>query len=437
MTKSSRIYRTSLEFVVVIFLVVVLAALVCATPKEGLSLTQIEKLIQIHTPDEVVAEEVRSRGLGFTPTPRILDQMRQRGAGQATLAAVRERMPIGTIEIQGPPGSQITLDGTDRGTTDAQGRLVLPDLPVGDHRLVVNKPGYRPGEFQVTLAAREYKRFPVQLDWAGGFLTVRSDPPGASIEVAGLGQFKDGVSELQCPPGTYDITVARAGMKSETRSVVVVAGQHAAVEIHLMLDSQYLQKKVVDAKERLSHGDAQGAIQICSELSSLEPNNPEVESVLASAYWRTHDLAHFESAAEDAIRNGGSVTLNLAHEHLEMSGEAIHPATLTITAMSIAYDPGSASCKYRAFVVPPPNVATIEVTNKSASGFMIVRHLAPGTFLLHLDFRDSAKPDKKMTLYFATPESRIERENNVGFLVSGSNSSQLLGAVADLIRRDR
>jgi hypothetical protein len=120
---------------------------------------------------------------------------------------------------------------------------------------------------------------------------------------------------------------------------------------------------------------------------------------------------------------------------LELSGEAIHPATLTITAKSIAYDPGGASCKYRAFVVPLGNVAMLEVTNKSAAGFMVVRHLAPGTFLLHLDFRDPARPDKKMTLFFAVPDSRIERENNVGFLVSPSNSSQALGAVVDMIRR--
>jgi hypothetical protein len=79
-------------------------------------------------------------------------------------------------------------------------------------------------------------------------------------------------------------------------------------------------------------------------------------------------------------------------------------------------------------------VETIEVTNKTASGFMVVRHLAPGTFLLHLDFRDPAKPDKKMTLYFAIPDSRIERQNNVGFLVSQSNSSQVLNAIANVIR---
>lgn len=131
MTKSSRIYRTGVPLAVVLLLVLGLTTVGSAMPKGGLSLTQIEKLIEIHTPDEVVAQEVRSRGLDFTPTPRILDRLQKRGAGQATLAAVRERMPVGTIEIQGPPSSQVAMDGTDRGTTDAQGRLVLPDVPVG------------------------------------------------------------------------------------------------------------------------------------------------------------------------------------------------------------------------------------------------------------------------------------------------------------------
>lgn len=403
----------------------------------SLSLGQIQKLIEIHAPDGVVAQEIRSRGLGFLPTPKTLDQLQKNGAGPTTLAALKERMPVGTLEIQGPAGSQVTMDGIDQGVTDAQGRLVLAGIPAGQHRLSVQKSGYHSGEFDLTLAAKEYKRFPVQLDWAGGFLTVHSDPPGALIEVAGIGRYKDGVSDLPCPPGRYDITASRTGMKSKTQSVVVAAGQHAAVEVRLAADPEYLRNGLADASQRLARGDVQGAIQACNSLLSLKPNDPATESLLAAAYLRARNLQQFQDAATSAIRSGGSVALDLEHEHLELlSGEAIHPAVLTITAKSIAYDPRDSPCKYRGFVAPLGNIDAIEVTNKNQSGFVVVRHLTPGTFLLHLELRDPAKRNSKISLDFATQDSRIERQYNIGFLASPGDSSQILTAVANVIRSD-
>ena len=398
-------------------------------------MAQIEKLIQIHSPDDVVAQEIRSRGLNFIPTPKILEELQQRGTGQATLTAIRERMPVGTLEIEASPGSTIAVDGEDRGTTDAQGRLTLANLPAGNHQLSVNKAGYRPGDFNLALAPSEYKRFSAQLDWAGGYLTVRLYPPGAAVEISGLGRFSNGVSDLQCSPGTYGMTVTSPGMKLETRSISVGAGEHAAIEIRLTADPEYVRNRLADAKQQLARGDTQGSIQISRALLSLEPSNPDVQSTLAAAYWRARDPGHFESAATTAVREGGAVTLDLAHEHLDLQGEVIHPATLMLSGKSISYDPGTANCKYRAFTAPLGNVEMIEVTNKTIGGFMVVRHLMPGTFLLHLDFRDPIKSDKKMTLYFATSDSRVERQSdNIGYLASQINSEQILNAVANVLR---
>lgn len=405
-------------------------------PAQGtpLSLAQVEKLVEIHSPDDLIAEEIKARGLNYAPDQKTLDELQRRGAGQATLSAVRERIPIGTLEIQAPPGSQIVVDGTDQGVTDAQGRLVLSDLPAGAHRLSVRNAGYKTGEFSIILAAKEYKHFPVNLDWAGGYLTVRADPAGATIDIPGLGHYKDSISDLQCPPGTYDLTVSRAGVKPESRSVVVAAGQHAAVEIHLVLDPQSVQNQLLDAKQRLADGDPHGAIQVSNDLLVLEPDNPDADSVLAGAYLQVHDLIHFQSMAENAIRNGGTIVLNLVHEHLGLSGDSFHPASLTLTEKTIAYDPMGAMCKYHAFTVPISNVELSEVTDKSGSGFMVVRHLAPGTFLLHLEISEPGKSGKRMTFYFATSDSQIVSQNGVGFLASPSNSPEVLDSFAELIK---
>lgn len=234
-----------------------------------LSLVQIEKLVEIHSPDDLIAQEVRSQGLTFTPTQKTLTELQKRNAGQATLTAIHERIPVGTLEIDGPPGSQIVLDGMAEGVTDSQGRLVLSNIAAGTHVLSVQKTGYNAGEFKIVLAAKEYKRFPAKLEWSGGYLTVEVSPTGATIDISSLGQYKNSVSDLQCPPGKYDLTVMLSGMKAETRSVVVGSGQHASVEVHLAPDPQYVANQLADAKLRLAHGDAQGAIQISNNLLAL------------------------------------------------------------------------------------------------------------------------------------------------------------------------
>jgi hypothetical protein len=398
-----------------------------------LTLAQVKKLIQIHAPDAVVAKEIGSRGIDFLPTSQTLDQLEKSGAGQAALAALRDFMPYGILEVQSAPGSQIAIDGIDRGLADAQGHLILPRIPAGTHRLSVRKVDYQASELDFILAAKEYKRVPMQLGWAGGFLTVRTDPLGAAIEIAGIGKYAYGVSDIQCRPGTYDIAATLKGMKSPTQSVVVAAGQHATVEIHLTPDPDYVRNMLADVRRHLARGNARLAVQISNDLLSIEPNNADVMNLLVTAYLRAKDFQNFQDAILKVLRTGGKVQFDLAHEHLDLSGEAIHPAVLTLTATSIAYET-TAPCKYRRIETALANIGVVEVTDKNRSGMIVVRHLTPGTFLLHLELRDPAKPKSKITLYFAIPESTIESQSGVDFLASAGDSSQILNAVASAIR---
>lgn len=66
-----------------------------------------------------------------------------------------------------------------------------------------------------------------------GYLTVRVSPPGAIIDVAGLTQLSGELLEYPCPPGTYTITVSARGMKTETRTLTVQAGEHVPLTFNL------------------------------------------------------------------------------------------------------------------------------------------------------------------------------------------------------------
>jgi len=162
-------------------------------------------------------------------------------------------------------------------------------------------------------------------------------------------------------------------------------------------------------------------------------------SLLASAYLQSNNPAQLQGVAAEVLRNGGSVTIELMHEHSGLSGDSVHPVTVTLTPTTITYDPGSSSCKYARFSAPLQSVQVVEVSNKAVEGRIIgvvVRHITPGTYLLHLEVRDPARSNDKVKLYLATADSyTVKQGNNVNYLASRSNSTQVLGAVTNVIRQ--
>jgi TonB family protein len=72
-----------------------------APPK--LTLAQIESLIAHGVPDSTMSAQIQRRGLAFTPTPDILDELRAKGAGELVLSAVQQQMSPGSYQQQGLP----------------------------------------------------------------------------------------------------------------------------------------------------------------------------------------------------------------------------------------------------------------------------------------------------------------------------------------------
>ena len=65
-----------------------------ASPK--LTLTQIEGLIAHGVPDSTMSAQIQRRGLAFTPTPAILDELRAKGVGPLVISAVQQQMSPGS-----------------------------------------------------------------------------------------------------------------------------------------------------------------------------------------------------------------------------------------------------------------------------------------------------------------------------------------------------
>jgi len=265
---------------------------------------------------------------------------------------------------------------------------------------------------------------------ATGYLTIRSHSPDTAIQVTTLGQFYGDWIDHPCAPGTYVVIASREGMRTEQRTVVVEASKHVAIDFHLSSDS------AAALANNLS-GQTIGAPTVTPDSSGATTSS----EVVSSSYLSAGGYTEFQKAANQALRKGGTVTIDLVHEHVGAAGDSIHPVTLTLTARTLTYLPGTSSCKYSTFTVPLEKIETIEVTNKVVEGKIIgivVRHLAAGTFLLHLQLRDPARSNERINLFLATPDSQIVKyPNNVKYLASPEQSSKTLDSLADLMRNTR
>src|SRR5215471_16967008 len=126
-------------------------ALVCgSTPAQvapkPLSQQDVTKLLKGAVSPKRVGELVRERKIDFEVSPDVERELRAVGADDALIAALRETAPkpaetaksppSGSLEINSSPGgAQVFVDDTLIARTSPEGRLVVPGLSSGKHRV--------------------------------------------------------------------------------------------------------------------------------------------------------------------------------------------------------------------------------------------------------------------------------------------------------------
>jgi PEGA domain len=160
-------------------------------------------------------------------------------AGQGAYLAARRWWPaiagpsLGTLALDSrPSGAEILIDGQRRGTTPL--RL---EVPAGPH-LVEVRAGDVTERQQISIGAGEEIAQTLELAPAAaapvspatGTLSVRSDPPGATVIVAGKPRGVTPVDIADLPPGAYDVQLTSANLQ-QTRRIDVQAGQRASLVV--------------------------------------------------------------------------------------------------------------------------------------------------------------------------------------------------------------
>ena len=165
--------------------------------------------------------------------PRYVDYITHlsvQGAGRRQELAAALKPAWGSLAISTvPPGARVKVDGTDSGPAP----LTL-DAPSGVRHIEISAPGLKTWESSVVLRGGERLSLgPVTLGQADAHLTLKSDPTGAEVTVAGTHRGRTPL-QVELPAGiAHDVVIDLPGYASWSKSVFADPGRPIGLEARL------------------------------------------------------------------------------------------------------------------------------------------------------------------------------------------------------------
>lgn len=203
-----------------------------------------------------------ARHIDYTTTLNIAG-----GGARQTLKATL-RPSWGVLQVSADPaGARILIDGVDSGAAPAK-----VDAPSGVRQIQLTAPGFKTWESSVVLKSGETLTVgPVKLGQPDAHLSIRSDPPGADVTVAGTHRGRTPL-ELDLPAGiNHEVVLAAPGYATWTRSVFADAGKRLSLapRLEAVLARVTVQGDPADA-DLLIDGSPRGRTPQSLELTNIE-----------------------------------------------------------------------------------------------------------------------------------------------------------------------
>ena len=136
-----------------------------AAQRKPLSKEQVLQLVAGHVPNQRATMLVKQRGIDFPADEQYLKTLRLAGADEPLIATLREASKAVTAElaVDTAPGAEVYLDGALQGKVGAQGELAIKATP-GAHTVKVSLSSKKDFEQSVTLTAPQGNRIEARLD---------------------------------------------------------------------------------------------------------------------------------------------------------------------------------------------------------------------------------------------------------------------------------
>ncbi len=128
-----------------------------------------------------------------------------------------------------PAGAQLLVNGEPRGVTPLKAEIMA-----GAHPVELRLEGFKPWTTDILVKANEPQELgPVKLGLPDGRLAVRSDPPGASVSVAGVYRGQPPLELGLRPDLDHSVVLPRPGYEAITRQVSLGAGEQRTLSVPL------------------------------------------------------------------------------------------------------------------------------------------------------------------------------------------------------------
>jgi streptogramin lyase len=138
-------------------------------------------------------------------------------------------IPATLIVISNPTGADVFIDAMQRGTTPA----TFTDITPGTHSVAVSKIGYLGSYSTITVSPQQPSTVDVTLEplkVGTGIISVRSDPPGASIILDGQYTMKTTPYDFyEVTPGVHTLEVTMLEYGTYTKTITVDPGTTVVV----------------------------------------------------------------------------------------------------------------------------------------------------------------------------------------------------------------
>lgn len=423
-----------------------------------LTLSQIANSLNVSNDKKkesaITAKKVRQVGVTFRLTPEIEVELRNAGATNELIEAIRENSPPLPTPIpkpitqvlniiSTPPESEIYIDEVFRGRTDVSGNIRIADLPIGEYRITIRKARYKEVVFSLSLSPNNEGQITANLELAVGFLTVKTNVPNPTIEISKLGRFDNSISKFECQTGTYSVTISSPLFVTSRKEISVSAGQETELSVTLEADSAARNRLISEALSAYSSKQYDQAIALSRTLISVDSTNAQALTVLAQSYFKKDDFYTFTVFAEQALDAGSSLEFNLLHHDFLMTGlnvnsitQGLHPVKLTLTASSISLDPQvrqERSCSFRKSDLPIDNLSVAQVDETGGGFFKKVAGI-----YLKIVMQHPTKPKKTDNFNFTDPASDfVEETRGKTIIKSRASAARALTAIAALLNRTK
>jgi hypothetical protein len=329
------------------------------SPKQpGLHLKQVEQLISIRTPDSIVAQEIRGRGVLETVSKQVVETLRQRGAGPQTLSALRNLIPRATLVLKTTPGAEVTLDDVAAGVADTNGQLTISGAYPGAHTIEIAKVNFRARKTTVQLPPNRTTSLDETLEWAVGFLTVSTEPAGARIEVTGGITEAGRISHRAVPIGQVTVTATAPLRKTAAQNVLIEPGKESSLALALPLDPVALTAAANQIHRSFQSGAYQLVVRQSTQYLQAGVRDKDVLAEVALSNLQLLRVTEFSSLGREALVAGATLRFPVRHHHGGFNA-GLHPAVLVVTARTLGFEP-SGRCNFPAFEVAWNQVARLD-----------------------------------------------------------------------------